>query len=69
MVAKHIHLEKLIGAGNGSIYKLTILAAKRALQLADGDKPLVDKPADKVLDTALKEIAEGKICIKTEEKK
>jgi DNA-directed RNA polymerase subunit omega len=68
MVARHIHIEKLIGAGKGSIYKLVILAAKRALQLADGDKPLVDKPSDKVLDTALKEIAEGKICIKVKEK-
>jgi DNA-directed RNA polymerase subunit omega len=64
---KYIHLEKLIGAGNGSIYNLTILAAKRALQLADGDKPLVDKPTEKVLDTALREIAAGKIRVKAKE--
>lgn len=64
MNEKYIHLEKLIGAGGGSIYNLTILAAKRALQLADGDKPLVDKPTEKVLDTALREIAAGKIRVK-----
>jgi len=67
MNEKYIHLEKLIGAGAGSIYNLTILAAKRALQLADGDKALIDKPPEKVLDTALREIASGKICLKKKE--
>ncbi|MDD4955708.1 MAG: DNA-directed RNA polymerase subunit omega [Candidatus Omnitrophica bacterium] len=64
---KYIHLENLIGAGAGSIYNLTILAAKRALQLADGDKALIEKPTEKVLDTALREIASGKICLKKKE--
>lgn len=67
MNEKYIHLERLIGAGAGSIYNLTILAAKRALQLADGDKALVEKPTEKVLDTALREIAAGKICLKKKE--
>ena len=67
MNERYIHMERLIGAAAGSIYKLTILVAKRALQLADGDKPLVDKPTEKVLDTALREIAAGKICIKGKE--
>ncbi len=64
---KYIHLEKLLGAASGSIYKLTILVAKRALQLADGDKALVEKPTEKVLDTAIREIAAGKICVKVKE--
>ncbi|MCK9613982.1 MAG: DNA-directed RNA polymerase subunit omega [Candidatus Omnitrophica bacterium] len=67
MNERYIHLEKLIGAGLGSIYKLTILVAKRALQLADGDKALVEKPTEKVLDTALREIAAGKIRVKAKE--
>lgn len=64
MEKKHFPLEKLINATDGSIYKLTILAAKRAMLLANGDKPLIDKPNEKFLDNALREIAEGKIKIK-----
>jgi DNA-directed RNA polymerase subunit omega len=61
---EHFPLEKLLGASGGSVYKLTILAAKRALQLVDGDKPLIDKPNEKVLDNALREISEGKIKVR-----
>ena len=61
---EHFPLEKLLRASGGSVYKLTILAAKRALQLADGDKPLIDKPNKKVLDNALREISEGKIKVR-----
>jgi len=57
----YIPLEKLIPVTNGSIYKLTLLVAKRALQLADGDKPMVEKPGEKMLDNALREIVDGKI--------
>jgi DNA-directed RNA polymerase subunit K/omega len=57
-------LEKMIPVSNGSIYKLTILVAKRALQLADGDKPLIDKPSEKILDNVLAEILAGKIKVK-----
>ena len=63
----HMPLEKLIQASYGSIYKLTILAAKRAMILADGEKPLIDKPGEKVLDNSLREIAEGKIRVKQTE--
>jgi len=64
----YIPLEKLLEAAGGSVYKLTILAAKRALQLADGEKPLVEKADGKPLDNALKEIAERKIKIAGEGK-
>jgi DNA-directed RNA polymerase subunit K/omega len=57
-------LEKMISVSNGSIYKLTILVAKRALQLADGDKPLIEKPSEKILDNVLGEILAGKIRVK-----
>jgi len=60
----NIPLEKLLEASNGSIYKVTILAAKRAISLADGEKTLVEKPSEKVLDNALREIKNGKIKVK-----
>ncbi|MBU0693480.1 MAG: DNA-directed RNA polymerase subunit omega [Candidatus Omnitrophica bacterium] len=64
MNENHVFLEKLLDASDGSVYKLAILVAKRALSLADGDKPLIMDVKEKVLDTALKEIAEGKIRVK-----
>jgi len=60
----NIPLEKLLEASDGSIYKITILAAKRAITLTDGEKSLIDKPGEKVLDNALKEIRDGKIKVK-----
>jgi len=59
-----IPLESLLEATGGSIYKAAILAAKRAMSLSDGDKPLVGKPSEKVLDSALREIEAGKIKAK-----
>ncbi|MCQ9204975.1 MAG: DNA-directed RNA polymerase subunit omega [Omnitrophica bacterium] len=60
----NIPLESLLIASNGSIYKLAILAAKRAISLSDGEKPLVEKPSERMLDNALREIREGKIKAK-----
>ncbi len=66
----YIPIEKLLKASEGSIYKLTMLAAKRSLQIADGDKPLAESAGDdKPLDTALREIEKGKIKIKSESEK
>ena len=62
--ANYIPVEELLKASNGSIYKLAMLAAKRSLQIADGDKPLVDSADDKPLDVALREIEAGKIKLK-----
>lgn len=60
-----VSLEKLLARiSDNSIYKLAVLAAKRAIILADGEKPLVDKPSGKALDNSLREIQEGKIRIK-----
>ncbi|UCC95358.1 MAG: DNA-directed RNA polymerase subunit omega [Candidatus Omnitrophota bacterium] len=63
MEGNHIPLEELLDASSGSVYKLTILAAKRALQLADGDKPLVEKPSEKALTNALREIRDEKVKV------
>ena len=44
-----------------SKYTLVTLAAKRARQLPDGDKPLVDVDTTKVGSIAMEEIDQGKI--------
>jgi DNA-directed RNA polymerase omega subunit len=64
MNQKNIPLEEMLNGSNGSIYELTILAAKRAILLTDGDRPLNEKPGEKVLDNALQEIRAGKIKVK-----
>ncbi|MCF7887467.1 MAG: DNA-directed RNA polymerase subunit omega [Candidatus Omnitrophica bacterium] len=51
----------LLGATGGSIYKLTILASKRAMMFAEGEKPLVERKTEKLLDIALEEIEKKKI--------
>ena len=54
----------------GSLYKLVVLTAMRAVELSDGAANLIgDKPEGKMINTALKEIAEGKIEYKVKEKK
>jgi DNA-directed RNA polymerase omega subunit len=64
MSSYNIFVENLLGSSQGSVYKLAILAAKRALQLADNEKPLIDKPSEKPLENALREITEGRIRVK-----
>ena len=51
----------------GSIYKLVILAAKRAKELAEGSPPLVETPYRKATSVALEEILQGKVLYKPEE--
>ena len=48
-------------------YKLALLVAKRAEQLANGAEPLVkvDKANSKFTDVALLEVAEGKVSIES----
>jgi len=54
----------------GGLYKLVNLTAIRAVELSEGAPNLVgEKPEAKTINTALKEIAEGKICYKVKEKK
>ena len=59
-----VPLEKLLEK-SGSIYKLVILAARRALELNDGSPRLVEAdPKKKPAVVALKEIAEGKVTFR-----
>jgi len=61
----HLEREKLIEKSNGSIYKLVILASKRALEIAEGQPKMVEGvPSEKPSTTALREIACGKLQCK-----
>lgn len=65
-----IPLEKLLDKSNNSIYKLVILASRRALEIAEGQPKLVEgslgaKPSL----LALMEIAAGKIKIRKSKSK
>lgn len=51
----------------GSVYKLVLLAAKRAKEVAEGAPPLVETGHRKVTSIALEEILQGKVLYKVEE--
>ena len=54
----------------GSVYKLVILAARRAIELSEGAPRLVEAPFDaKVINIAVQEIMEGKVSYKVKEGK
>ncbi len=55
----YVPLEDCLDKAKGSVYKLTLMVAKRAQELAEGAKPLVDTPEDKPIKTALREVREG----------
>lgn len=52
-----------------SIYKLTIIAAKRAVELNNGSQKLVDIDSTKFSTIALEEIRLGKVWYKTRDEK
>ena len=58
----YVALEKLLDRSNNSVYKLVILASKRALEIAEGQPKLVEaSSAIKPSTVALQEIAAGKV--------
>jgi len=62
---EYVALEKLLDKSNGSIYKLVILASRRALEIAEGQPKLVEgNPSLKPSTIALQEIAAGKVTAK-----
>ena len=64
----YIPLEKCLDNSGGSVYKLTIMVAKRAQELAEGAKPLLEEAdEEKPIKLALREVEEG--CLKTEKVK
>lgn len=50
-----------------SVYKLVILASRRALELNEGKPKLIDTSSEKVSTVALEEIAQGKLKYKSKE--
>ena len=62
----HVPIEGLLKRC-GSIYKLVILASKRAKEIAEGAPPLVETPHKKVTSIALEEILQGKVLYKADE--
>ena len=51
----------------GSVYRLVILAAKRAKEISEGSPALVETHQKKVTSVALEEILQGKVLYKPEE--
>lgn len=61
----YVALERLLDKTGYSIYKLVILASKRALEIAEGQPKLVDAISSMKPSTiALHEIAEGLVKFK-----
>lgn len=64
-MAYDVALEKLLDKSNDSIYKLVILASKRALEIAEGQPKLVSaNSSTKPSTIALYEISSGKVKCK-----
>lgn len=62
-------LEKLLPQANGSIYKLIIIASKRALELAEGMPRLIENPSsEKPATVALDEIMAAKVKLAEKKK-
>ena len=58
-------IEKLLPRANYSIYKLVMMASKRAMELADGAHKLIDFPSScKTATIALDEVMQGKVELK-----
>jgi DNA-directed RNA polymerase omega subunit len=61
----YVALEKLLDKSEKSVYKLVILASKRALEIAEGQPKLVQaSSATKPSTIAMYEIADGKVQYK-----
>ena len=61
----HIPIEKLLDKADNSMYKLVMLAAKRTLEIAEGQPKLVPvNSSSKPATIALEEIAKGKVRLK-----
>ena len=58
-------LEKLLPRAAGSMYRLVLLAAKRATELAEGMPKLIERPSNiKITTLALDEVLEGRVVLK-----
>jgi len=61
---EYVPIEELLEQSKGSLYKLVIMLARRARQIAGGEKTLIEHSnPDKPLRTALEEIRRGYLKI------
>ena len=60
-----VAIEELLKQCN-SVYKLVLLAAKRAKEVAEGSPALVDTVHHKVTSVALEEILQGRVLYKVD---
>lgn len=64
-MANNYPIEDLLPNAGDSIYRLVRIAANRAMELAEGKPPLIEKPiSKKETTTALEEIFHGRIVYK-----
>lgn len=64
-MTEYVPLETLLRNTKGSIFKLVVVCAKRALDVAEGKKPLVELISkEKPIETVFREIAGGKVYYK-----
>ena len=62
---EYMPIEKLLDKADNSMYKLVMLAAKRTLELVEGQPSLVSANSSlKPSNIALEEIAKGKVRLK-----
>ena len=60
----YVPLEKCLDNSGGSIYKLAVMVAKRAQELAEGAKPLIDEGLEsRPIHMALREVVEGQLRV------
>ncbi len=64
----YVAREKVFKNGD-SVFKVTLVAAKRAVELNSGAKKLIDTPAKKFSTIALEEISRGKVSYAVTEQK
>ena len=58
-------VEELLSHAGGSVYRLIRIAARRALEISEGQPILIKNPSsDKATTIALEEIAQGKVVYK-----
>jgi len=55
---------EIVVKNEDSLYKLTLIAAKRAIELNNGAKKLIETESKKFSTIALEEIGEGKVKYK-----
>lgn len=62
----YLPLEEMLPKAGGNSYRLVLLTAKRALELANGAAKLIEAPAiEKVTTTAMREIMKAKVVLKS----